>query len=50
MSQLTNMFSSGLKPVYKIIPDHEKWRNIPAEVLFEKSEETFTLQFSHTFD
>jgi hypothetical protein len=50
MSQATGLYSSGLKPVYKVVPDDEKWRNIPTEVTFEKSEESFTLQFSHTFD
>jgi cytosolic carboxypeptidase protein 5 len=50
MSQASNLYSSGLKPVYKVIPEDEKWRPIHDEVEFQKTEETFSLQFKHTFN
>ena len=50
VSNSTNMYQWGLKPVYKI-ESKTKWDVIPTAVNFEKiTEENFNLTFDHEFD
>ena len=50
MSGKGDLYSSGLKPVYKVIPGDEKWNTIPNQVNTEIIEESLRVQFSYLFD
>ena len=49
MNNQGKLYKLGLKPVFKVMPDHPYWRRIPTDVNYDYGNEGFYVTFTHNF-